>query len=241
MLGARVMVLRKKCFNLQKYGFIKSVKDDEVTVKLSNFKQSDRFILSKNLGAETSVDFDDGRTITVSQRKKAYAMLKDISDYTGYSLEESKQLTKMQYLIGQRFPKAFSLSNCDIQTAKGYIDFLINFCIENEIPFRTQVFDEIQQNYELRVQLLMHRFCYICGKPHAEIDHVKPIGSGRNRRKIYQVGMPVWSLCPIHHHIKHTMPVKDFAQLFQIKPVKLTKFLIDYLGLANKGAQEDEK
>lgn len=36
------------------------------------------------------IRFDDGRHISAEQRKKAYATIRDIADYTGYLPEEMK-------------------------------------------------------------------------------------------------------------------------------------------------------
>lgn len=38
--------------------------------------------------------FDDGRHISAEQRKKAYATIRDIADYTGYLPEEMKEILK---------------------------------------------------------------------------------------------------------------------------------------------------
>lgn len=42
--------------------------------------------------------FDDGRTISIEQRKKAYATIRDIADYTGYLPEEQKEWLKYLYI-----------------------------------------------------------------------------------------------------------------------------------------------
>ncbi|UQS85823.1 putative HNHc nuclease (plasmid) [Apilactobacillus apisilvae] len=198
-----------------------------------------RFI-KENIGNEVEMNVDDGRTITVDQRKKAFAMMNDISDYTGYSLLEVEERMKVRFICTRRHPKWFSLSNCGINMAKVFIDFLIAYCLKEEIPFTTIVFDEIQQSYPLRVRLLKHRLCYVCGKPNADIDHVDTIGSGRNRRHTNQVGYYAWSVCRTHHTERHKIGVKSFARKYQIKPVKLTRELIEELNLSDKGAVENE-
>ena len=42
---------------------------------------------------ELSLGVDDGRSITPAQRRKAYATLGDISNYTGYTVEAAKEIT----------------------------------------------------------------------------------------------------------------------------------------------------
>ena len=41
------------------------------------------------------IRFDDGRHISAEQRKKAYATIRDIADYTGYPSEQMKRILKM--------------------------------------------------------------------------------------------------------------------------------------------------
>lgn len=128
------------------------------------------------------------------------------------------------------------LKYCSIEIAKNFLEFIISFCIKEKIPFATKVFDEIQQSYSLRIQLLKNRICFVCGKQNADVDHVDTIGSGRNRRHVNQVGYNAWTVCRIHHTERHKIGVKAFAQKYQIKPVKLTKELIEYLNLSDKNA-----
>ena len=44
------------------------------------------------------IRFDDGRHISAEQRKKAYATIRDIADYTGYMPEEMKEILKYQHI-----------------------------------------------------------------------------------------------------------------------------------------------
>ncbi|TPR12758.1 putative HNHc nuclease [Apilactobacillus timberlakei] len=209
------------------------LKVDKLTDELIRF-------IKANLGSQVELNIDDGRHITKDQRNKAWAMMSDISDYTGYSLIEVEERMKVRFLCTRRHPKWFSLSNCGINMAKVFIDFLIAYCLKEEIPFTTKVFDEIQHSYALRIRLIKHRLCYVCGKPHADVDHFNTIGSGRNRRHVNQIGMYAWSVCRKHHTERHKIGVKSFAKKYQIKPVKLTRELIEELNLSDKGAIEDE-
>ncbi|TPR43177.1 hypothetical protein DY124_06265 [Apilactobacillus micheneri] len=221
-------------------GYITRIRGDTVQIKLKDICDSQQYILNENIGSEVNLLVDDGRTITNDQRKKAWAMLHDISDFTGYSILETEELMKVRFICIESRPKWFSLSDCSIDVAKDFIEFLIKFCLDQDIPFTTKVFDEIQQSYGLRVQLLKHRICFVTGKPGADVDHVETIGSGRNRRHVNQVGMYAWTLTRELHEERHKIGVKSFAKKYQIKPVKLTRELIEELNLSDKGAIEDE-
>ena len=221
---------------MQLDGKIISFSGNQLIINLDDVKDWQEQELTQLPRIELSVDSE--KEITIDQRKKAFAMLNDISEYTGYSLRESEEMMKIRYISMLKNPKFFSLADCTRETATEFIQFMINFCLEQSIPFTTKVFDEIQQSYALRVQLLKHRICYVCGKVGADLDHVDAIGSGRNRRTVNQVGYHAWTLCRTHHTERHKIGVKSFAQKYQVIPIKLTKDLIEELNLANKGAIE---
>lgn len=56
-------------------------------------------MLRKKRIQNAEIRFDDGRHISAEQRKKAYATIRDIADYTGYLPEEMKQILKYQHMI----------------------------------------------------------------------------------------------------------------------------------------------
>lgn len=217
---------------MQLDGKIISFSGNQLIINLDDVKDWQEQELTQLPRIELSVDSE--KEITIDQRKKAFAMLNDIAEYTGYSLREIEEMMKIRYISMLKNPKFFSLADCTRETATEFIQFMINFCLEQSIPFTTKVFDEIQQSYALRVQLLKHRICYVCGKVDADLDHVDTIGSGRNRRTVNQVGYYAWTLCRTHHNERHKIGVKSFAQKYQVIPIKLTKELIEELNLANK-------
>lgn len=224
---------------MQLNGKIISFSGNQVVINLDDVTDwtSDELVQLPRIELEV----DSAKEITIDQRKKAFAMLHDIAEYTGYSLRESEEMMKIRYISTLKNPKFFSLSDCRRETATDFIQFMINFCLEQSIPFTTKVFDEIQQSYALRCQLVMHRLCFVCGKPGADLDHVDTIGSGRNRRHVNQVGYEAWTLCRKHHGRRHDMGVKSFAQKYQVKPIKLTADMIDKLNLADKGAMNNAR
>lgn len=71
---------------------LEAVKDDQLgttlLVRIPDKRLAQPIIKKRIRSAE--LRFDDGRTITAEQRKKAYATIRDISDYTGYLPEEQK-------------------------------------------------------------------------------------------------------------------------------------------------------
>ncbi|MDN2613316.1 putative HNHc nuclease [Apilactobacillus sp. EABW-1NA] len=225
---------------MQETGFIKSFNDDEITIRLKDLSENQRYMITNAIGSQSTMYFDDGRHITVDQRKKIFALFNEIAEYLGYTQVNVEEILKIKFLEQMDNPVWFSFSNCSIEIAKQFLEFEITFCIQNEIPFKTKLMDEIQQSYALRYQLVMHRICFVCGKLHAELDHVDTIGSGRNRRHVNQIGYEAWTLCRNHHNERHKIGVETFATKYQVKPIKLNEEIINKLNLADKGAIKDE-
>ena len=77
-------------------------------------------------GAELRLD--DGRHITAAQRRKAYATIRDIADFTGYLPEEEKEWLKYLHIIrtGEAY---FSLSGCSMDTARGFLNTILDHAI----------------------------------------------------------------------------------------------------------------
>lgn len=154
--------------------------------------------------------------ITPEQRKKIYALFRDIASYTGNTPENEKENLKTLF-IQQTHHEPFSLSNCSFELASDFIEWMINFCFENGIPISekpSEMLDDIEKYVRM---CLRHRICAVCGKP-GEIHHCtgSRIGMGRNRDKISNKGKKVISLCRTHHNEIHTMPEEEFFEKYHI-------------------------
>ena len=75
---------------------LQGIKEDltgtTIIIKIPDKQLTDMIIQKHMKTAELRLD--DGRTITADQRKKAYATIRDISDFTGYLPEEQKEWHK---------------------------------------------------------------------------------------------------------------------------------------------------
>ena len=58
----------------------------------------DKELIQKQIN-RVEIRLNDGRTITAEQRKKAYATIRDISDYSGHAPEFLKEWFKYEYII----------------------------------------------------------------------------------------------------------------------------------------------
>ena len=188
----------------------------------------------KIIDERVQVDVDDGKSVTPDQRKKIFALIRDMSKYTGYYTTEIAASWKFAYLAttGQDY---FSLSNCDRKTASDYLHWLLDFCFNHQIPFATKDWDSLPSDYPWARKCLENRLCTICGKPQADIDHFfHSVGMGRKRLLINHSESYFMSLCRTHHTERHELGAQSFMNKYHIKPVKLDDETIEKLKIKHK-------
>ncbi|MBQ9698258.1 MAG: hypothetical protein IJV46_06945 [Acidaminococcaceae bacterium] len=183
------------------------------------------------------IGIPDGRLISPDQRKRIYAMLRDIADWIGeQDPDVVKNLMKLKFMAEEMDAIArrmFSLSDCDMTTAREFITFLISFIVTNSIPVRQPLMQDTDDIDDIRryvYQCLMHKGCAVCGG-RAELHHVEAIGAGRNRLEINQIGMPVLPLCRKHHTESHQLGQDSFLKKYHLEPIPLTSKIGKLYGL----------
>ena len=218
-------------------GKIKDIGEDGITIFAPYFdyqKACDRKYETVEIG------LNDGRKITPEQRKKAYAIMNDISDWCGELPEYIKRLMKMEFVVNRLKSlekNIFSLSDCDVTTAKEFITFLVDFCIEHEVPTKRPLYENAEDIARYVYACLMKKICCVCGKS-AELHHCDTVGMGRDRTEIIQIGMLVLPLCRQHHTEFHSIGNKSFFEWYHIEPIKLTKEIGKKYNLTKKNLGE---
>lgn len=158
--------------------------------------------------------FDDGRHISAEQRKKAYATMKDIADWSGYLPEEQKEYLKWLHMI-RTGCKYFSLSDCTMDTAREFINTILEYAIENGVPLSEEAVFRTDDIGKYLYFCLKHRRCAICGRD-GEIHHVDAIGMGGNRRKVDDSNYRKICLCRTHHTIAHQRGMEVFEKMYKV-------------------------
>lgn len=182
----------------------------------------------------------DGRRISPEQRRKCYALLGEIAEYTdgirtAETVDEQKRLLKMEFMLRRMEAterRMFSLSDCDMSTAREFITYLIDFIIANDIPTRARLIDNCDDIAAYMYACTMHRKCAVCGKP-ADIHHCEGsrIGAGVDRAKVHQLGREVLPLCRVHHTELHAVPESEFMKKYHLQKVRLDEALCKRLKL----------
>lgn len=166
------------------------------------------------------IRLEDGRSISAEQRKKIYATFRDISLYTGFVPEEVKEIMKCGF-IARTGCKPFSLSDTDMTTARIFLEYLIDFCLEWDIPTNDNLLDRAPDIARYVYMCLRHKKCCITQK-RAELHHVDVVGMGRNRKDIIHKGYRVMPLTRKLHTEAHTIGQKTFEKKYHVFGVRLS-------------------
>lgn len=205
---------------------------NEATFALSEEVNFNEISKKKNGAVVADIDWQDGRMISHNQRKFIFALVSDISGYTGYTTDYVIALLKTYHslIIGA---DTFSLANgnCSMEQASKFIETVIQFCFDNEIPFMHQEWHKDPSYHRVMFMYLINRKCMVTGKPNADICHVETVGMGRDRKTIDHMKHSFISLSREYHILQHTIGITEFMNKFHLIPIKLKKEHLDKLGL----------
>ena len=174
------------------------------------------------------VRIDDGRMITAEQRRKIYATMRDIAEWSGDMPDSVKAFFKWSF-CGDHEHEDFSLSDVDRETASGFLSYLIDFCIHNGVPCSDPLWDRCEDIDRYMYACVMTRTCCITGRKNAQIHHYDRVGM-RSRDNICHVGMRVVPLSAELHTMIHFSGGEDeFYAKHHITPIPLTEKMCEYL------------
>ena len=168
------------------------------------------------------VELVDKRHISADQRKKAYVLISYIAAWWGYTpLEAMKEMLKLMFVgEAETLRRSFSLSDCDMTTARLFITYLIDFCILHGVDVGEPLYQLSEDIPRYVWACLMNKRCAVCGRK-AELHHVDAVGMGRNRKEICHIGMRALPLCREHHTEIHAVGREDFLKRYFLEPVRI--------------------
>jgi len=164
----------------------------------------------RNIG----VWLEDGRCITAEQRKKAYATIRDIAMELGYLPEEAKEWLKYEHMIrtGCRY---FSLSDCTIDTAREFINTIMDVALENGVILAEAGSQRTDDIDHFLYKCIKVRKCAVCGRD-GEVHHWDAIGMGRDRQHVDDSKYRKICLCRVHHTETHKIGQVDFEEKYKV-------------------------
>ena len=184
----------------------------EIIIRIPDKKIGE--FLSQKCIKNAEMRFDDGRSISIEQRKKAYATIRDIADYTGYLPEEQKEWLKYLY-IQKTGDDYISLSDCSMDQAREFINVILEYAIESGIQLSEQAINRTDDIGKYLYFCIKHKKCAICGQD-GEIHHEDAIGMGNDRKTIDDSNHKKICLCRKHHTIAHQMGVDRFTKMYKV-------------------------
>lgn len=216
-------------------GVIKKIANKTVTVSLNeiiNIERLKTMYFDYSGDVQIELKINDPRKFNTQQRLFYYAMLGDISAYTGEVVESLDDYFKSKYkaLTGE----CISLSNQSVNTvddANTLCNIVIAFVLEWNIPFKNG-YEIPPQNTEWYLyKCLTERKCCLCGKK-ADIHHaVNLVGMGNNRQKFDHSKSEFMALCREHHNLIHNIGLTEFMKRYKVFPVKLNNETIKRLNI----------
>ena len=185
---------------------------------------------------EVQIGLEDGRKITPEQRRKAFALVGEIAAWSGYEKDEAHLTLKHDFIqnhLEQLQRELFSLSDCDITTAREYISYLIEFCLTFDVPTKQPLVDLCDDVERYVYGCAIHKKCCVCGKK-AELHHVDRVGMGNNRNEIEHEGRRCYPLCREHHIEVDHLGDRAMGERYHIAPVLIDARIVKTYRLRTK-------
>ena len=189
-----------------------------------------------NLSDEVRVIWQDSRGITAEQRRKAWALMTEISVFQGQSKEETYGEQQAAFTLKHLEilqDGLFHLSTATVSTARAFITMLVEIIIEYGIPTKEPLYGLCDDLERYTYACLMNKKCAVCGRK-TELHHVDAVGMGRDRREINHVGMRALPLCREHHEEAHRIGNTAFLERYHLEPIAIDERIAKKYGL--KGA-----
>jgi hypothetical protein len=188
---------------------------------------------------EVFVTIQDARHHSPIQHGKVFALVNEITRHFNGYISSQTMKCETEYMRAElmnRFcietgTEVFSMSDIDMTVCGEFIDYLVRFCLENDVPcWDNTLLGYCEDISKLMYSCLMNRKCCLCGK-YGEVHHVDTVGMGNDRTKIHHLGLRALALCRVHHNEAETIGNLVFFERYCIYPIKLDERLCKKLNL----------
>ena len=166
------------------------------------------------------VELPDKRPASNEQKAKAHILMKAVGEWSGEGKDKAEFWLKKMFNKDYRESldkSEFSLATIDMTTAHDFITFLVDFCIEYEVPLGKPLYELCEDIEQYMYQCLRHKTCLICGK-HSDLHHCEgsTIGMGGDRKTMVHEGLEVMPLCREHHDECHQHGQSAFNEKYHL-------------------------
>lgn len=174
-------------------------------------------LLDLNQPIDVDCTVIDPNSITGKQRRKIFALVKDIEEHTGQPMDYMRHMFIEYVRTYYGYDKRISLSNCTRTQANQVIEVILDWVFHNDIPLNYKTSDLLKQDKSFLYWSTVNRNCVICGKPHSDLAHYEAVGRGFNRNKTNHYDKHVLALCREHHNEQHAIGVKSFDEKYHLE------------------------
>lgn len=191
-------------------GIIVDVSDTGIVTIKCHY--DDWYTLVKRKYRKCMVQMVDSRPLSDKQRRACYALIREISNWSGEGESRAKERLKIEFLAQELQDTAdtiFSLSNAPMSLVCAFQRYLVRFILDWDVPCSFPLLDFVDDIQAYVHSCLINKKCCVCGRA-ADLHHVDRVGMGRNRDEIIHEGMEAMPLCREHHNECHMMGQTSF-------------------------------
>lgn len=199
-------------------------------------EQSHIDLLENGYSLIAEVEVPDNKKLSIEQRKKIFALCRDIELHWGEPVESLRKRFQAELEIMNGYNE-ISLSNCSMRIASELIELIIAFMFHHQIPMRVETSKLLSGDKAMLYWATINRNCVLCGKSNADLSHHYAIGRGANRKKMQHYDYEVLALCRFHHQEQHNIGVKSFDEKYILQDSWIK--VDDRLNAMLKGAKNE--
>lgn len=178
-------------------------------------EQSHIDLLENGHTVKAEVEIPDNKLISNEQRKKIFAMCRDIELHWGEPVESTRWIFQSELEIMNGYDR-ISLRNCSMKIARELIELIIAFMFHHQIPMQVETSKLLSGDQAMLYWATVNRNCVVCGKSNSDLAHYEAVGRGFNRNKMNHYDKHVLALCREHHNEQHAIGVKSFDQKYHL-------------------------
>lgn len=172
-------------------------------------------LIDNGYTVNADVTVPDNKLLSKDQRKKIFALCRDIELYWGEPVEALRQRFQTELEIMNGYDR-ISLRDCTKRVASELIELIVAFMFHHQVPMRVETSELLQGEKAMLYWATVNRNCVICGSPGSDLAHYETVGRGMNRKTMNHYGKHVLALCRKHHNQQHDIGVKSFDDLYHL-------------------------
>lgn len=199
-------------------------------------EQSHIDLLENGYSLIAEVEVPDNKKLSIEQRKKIFALCRDIELHWGEPVESLRKRFQAELEIMNGYEE-ISLRDCSMRIASELIELIIAFMFHHQIPMRVETSKLLSGDKAMLYWATINRNCVLCGKSNADLAHHYAIGRGANRKKMQHYDYEVLALCRRHHQEQHNIGVKSFDEKYILQDSWIK--VDDRLNAMLKGAKNE--